>query len=168
METISLIPRILEIFYKDTSVTLDVKNNPCLFPLYLFEYFHKKYSENQMIEEERSSYYSRQSVYCKYEKTPLLKDYSGWFIANTKWNHVSFFLQIGKADFVPFTGGFEYPKGLVAYIHLQVFADNITISVNMETCSDFSVVSCLNKIADDITTEFKKYPYLSKFTKAQL
>jgi hypothetical protein len=166
METTALIPSNLQKFYEDKDLSWDFENNPCLFPLYLFENFHKKYSNELSIEKESSTYYSRQSVYCKYKDSLLLPEYAAWFIADTKWNHVSFFLQVGKVDFVPFTGKFEYAKGLVAYIHVQVFADNITISVNMETCFDFSVLSCCNKIAEDIKIEFKKYPSLLKFLKA--
>ena len=166
MEKILLIPRNLEKFFENKSLTFDFENNPFLFPLYLFDYFHKKYSKNQVIEKEGRSYYSRQSVYCKYEEPLLSEGYKAWFIASTKWNHVSFFLQIGKEGFIPFTNALEYAEGLISYIQIQVFADKISIFVNMNTCFDFSVLSCCNKISEDITTEIKKYPGLSKLIKA--
>lgn len=165
MNKISLIPENLNRFYESKTNTWDFKANPCLFPLFLFQYFSEKYCKQEQTEKEHSSYYSRESVYCKYTDPSLAEKYHAWFIASTTWDHVSFFLQVGKNGFKPFNNEATYAKGLIAYIHLQAFADKITISVNLETCFDFSILFCCYNIAREIDAEMKKYTLPANFLK---
>ncbi len=157
MNTEVVIPDDLEKFYQDKNIIWDFKNNPCLFPLYLFQNFHLKYCEGEKVEKEQSAYYSRKSVYCYYKDPSLPPKYEAWFIVSTKWNHVSFFFQIGKQGFKPFTNEMEYASGLISYIHIQVFAEKINIHANISSCSDFTVLFSSSKIGKEITEEMKKY-----------
>lgn len=157
METSLIIPSSLEDFLKNKDIVWDFENNLCLFPLYLFQKFHSKYCQQEEIKKEESSYYSRKSVYYEYKESLLPKDYSSWFIATTCWNHVSLFFQIGKNGYIPFSDGVEYGKGLISYIHLQVFSNKIKIAVNVETTFDFNVLFLNNKIAEEITKELENH-----------
>lgn len=157
METSLIIPDNLDEFYKNKDIVWDFENNPCLFPLYLFQKFHSTYCVQEKIEEADSTYYSRKSVYCEYKEPSLPKCYTAWFIVTTRWNHVTFYLQIGKDGFVPFYNDNEYAKGLVSYINFQVFNGKVTVHLNIDTSSGFNILFINNKIAQEITEELKKH-----------
>ncbi len=153
METTVFIPKNLEQFYKNGISIDDFKNNPCLFPLYLFQYFREKYGQGNEIEKEHNTFYSRDSVYCKTNET----EQTSWLVATTRFDHVCFVYEIGEKDYVPFSEGIDSMYAdKVANVQLQVFAKKIENSFWIKSFRFAELFAC-NKIACEIEGQLKKH-----------